>query len=72
MQEKSSSSNIRWIYIITFLGECYLTMAIWLFFYTRYLNFSEITTLVVMQQVVQLVFEIPTGAIGDLLGKRKL
>jgi len=46
-------------------------MSIWLFFYTRYLNFSEITTLVVMQQVVQLVFEIPTGAIADLLGKRK-
>ncbi len=67
----NSATNIKWIYLITFLGECYLTMAVWLFFYTRYLTFSEITTLVVMQQVVQLVFEIPTGAIADLLGKKK-
>lgn len=73
MQTKSEStaSNIKWIYLITFLGECYLTMAVWLFFYTRYLSFSEITVLVVMQQVVQLVFEIPTGAIADLLGKKR-
>lgn len=70
MQEKVPS-NIRWLYLITFLGECYLTMAIWLFFYSRYLTFSEITTLVILQQLVQLIFEIPTGAISDLLGKRK-
>lgn len=62
--------NIRWLYIITFLGECYLTMAVWLFFYTKFLTYSEITMLVMMQQLVQLIFEIPTGAIADLLGKK--
>jgi MFS family permease len=71
MKRTQYSSNIRWLYIITFLSECYLTNAVWLFFYTRYLSFAEITTLIVMQQLVQLVFEIPTGAIADLLGKKK-
>lgn len=62
--------NIKVLYLITFLGELYLIIPIWMFFYLRFLSYEQIALITIIQQMVAILFEVPTGAFADLFGKK--
>lgn len=64
-------THIKRLYIITFLGELYLIIPIWMFFYLRFLSFEQVALITIIQQVTAILFEVPTGAFADIFGKRK-
>lgn len=59
------------LYWITFLGELYLVIPIWIFFYLRFLDFEQIAIIIIVQRLTIVLLELPTGALADLIGKRK-
>jgi MFS family permease len=63
-------SNLKVVYILAFLGELYFPTAIWLFFLTKYLNFKEIALISSLGYMASILFEIPTGAFADIVGRR--
>lgn len=64
-------THIKRLYIITFLGELYLIIPIWMFFYLRFLSFEQVALITIIQHVTAILFEVPTGAFADIFGKRK-
>jgi MFS family permease len=63
-------SNLKVAYILAFLGELYFPTAIWLFFLTKYLNFKEIALISSCGYIASILFEIPTGAFADVVGRK--
>jgi len=70
-QYKNFPKHIRVLYLITFLGELYLIIPIWMFFYLRFITFEQIALITIIQQTTAIVLEVPTGAFADIFGKRK-
>ena len=70
MQIAVARRNIRLSYILAVCYELYFPIAIWIFFFLRYLNFKQITVLSATLVVVSILFEIPTGAIADVIGRK--
>jgi MFS family permease len=62
--------NIRLAYVLTFLSECYFPFTPFLFFYLRYFSFEQIAILTAIQMAAGNIFEMPTGAFADLVGRR--
>lgn len=62
--------NVRLVYILTFFSECYWPSVAFLFFYLRYFSYAEIATLVAIRALSANLFEIPSGAFADLVGRR--
>ncbi len=46
-------------------------VANWLAYYREYLSFSEVGFIVALGYAVSLVFELPTGALADLIGRKR-
>lgn len=63
-------SRVKVLYVATFLGELYLIIPVWMFFYLRFLNYEQIALITIIRQVTSIVLEVPTGAFADLFGKR--
>lgn len=63
-------NNIKLAYVLTFLGECYWPSVPALFFYLKYFDFAQIATLWAIQIAAANIFEVPTGAIADTIGRR--
>lgn len=49
----------------------FFPIAIWLFFYTKFLTFKEIALISSMGYIASILFEIPTGAFADVVGRKK-
>lgn len=64
------SRNVRLAYILSFLSECYWPWVVALFFYLRYFSFAEIATLWAIQMAASNLFEVPTGAFADRVGRK--
>lgn len=64
-------NNIRLAYILSFVSELYFPISIWLFYYLRYLDFSEIGILTAVKLLSSIVFEVPTGVFADFAGRKK-
>lgn len=62
--------NIKLAYAISFINELYFPIAVWLFFYLKYLTFTEIALLTTIKVILSNAFEIPTGAIADRFGRK--
>lgn len=62
--------NVRLAYALTFFSECYWPSVAALFFYLRYFSFAQIATLWAIQMAASNLFEIPTGAFADLVGRK--
>jgi MFS family permease len=62
--------NIRWGYILSFFIELYLPVAVWFFFYSRFLSVQEIALLTGFQVIIWNLFEVPSGAFADIVGRR--
>jgi len=59
------------MYLITALDYSWFWAAIWVLFYLRYTNYAGIGLLESIMIITMVVGEIPTGAIADMLGKKK-
>ena len=63
--------NITLVYILTALNYSWFWIAIWVLFYLRFTDYAGIGLLESVMITTSFLGEIPTGAIGDLLGKKK-
>ncbi len=57
-------------YFLAFVNELYFPIAIWLLFFLRYMDFTQVAIIGALTTVSSNVFEIPTGAIADLIGRK--
>ncbi len=63
--------NIVLGYVLIALNNALFWFAPWLLFVYRYLDVRQATLLQLIALIVKLFSEIPTGVLGDLLGKKK-
>lgn len=59
------------MYLITAFDYSWFWAAIWVLFYLRFTNYAGIGLLESVMIITSVIGEIPTGAIADLLGKKK-
>lgn len=69
--KRGLKNNIQYYYLYYFSTGLTFTIPIWVMFYRRVLDFPQLAFLTVLQSIVTTVLEIPTGALADLLGRRK-
>ncbi len=62
--------NIKVAYLLTFLSELYFPITVWIFFYLRFLDFTQVAAITAIQTIVSIIFEIPTGAFADMVGRK--
>lgn len=65
-----SDRNTRLYYLSQFFYACVFTIPIWIAYYQTRVSVVQISLLVAIQYASQLIFELPTGAFADLLGRR--
>lgn len=70
-QEALLQRNITVVYILTALSNAWFWIAIWVYFYLRVTDYAGIGLLETIMILTYFLGEIPTGAIADLLGKKK-
>lgn len=63
--------NIRLAYILTSCKFAWFWLGVWVFYYLRYTDYAGIGIIETALVVTFILTEIPTGAIADLLGKKK-
>ncbi|MBI2326596.1 MFS transporter [Candidatus Collierbacteria bacterium] len=71
MRSVQAQTNLRVAYFFSFVSQMFFPIAIWLFFYTKYLTFKEIALISAFGYVASILFEIPTGAFADIVGRKK-
>lgn len=71
MKSVQVATNLRAAYFFSFVSQMFFPIAIWLFFYTKYLTFKEIAIISAIGTIASILFEIPTGAFADVVGRRK-
>lgn len=69
--KRSLSKNVQYYYLYYFSTGFLFSIPIWVLFYRRVLDFPQLAFLTVFQSIITTVLEIPTGALADLLGRRK-
>jgi len=67
----AAKKNIRIAYFLGFLKNSWFWLGIWVFYYLRYTNYAGIGIIETVLIATMTISEIPTGAIADLLGKKK-
>ena len=70
MDTAHKSSNIKTAYFLAFVSEIYFPIAIWLFFYSKFLSFTEIALLSAIGGLAVILLEVPTGAFADIFGRK--
>jgi len=63
--------NVLLSYILAGLFNAHFWMGIWLLYYLRFTNYAGVGLLESVWLVISLFGEVPTGAIADMLGKKK-
>lgn len=63
--------NIAISYYLTFAKNTWFWLGIWVFYYLTFTDYSGIGLIETVLIVTITLFEIPTGAIADLFGKKK-
>ncbi len=66
-----ANHNIRIAYVLAFAKNTWFWLGIWIFYYLRFTNYSGIGLIETTLVITLTLAEIPTGAIADLLGKKK-
>lgn len=64
------NKNLSIGYFLAFVNELYLPIAVWLLFFLNYLDFTQVAIIGALTTVSANLFEIPTGAISDLIGRK--
>lgn len=68
---KGARKNIILFYLLTFSLSFWFVASNWIYFWTRYMTFGELGWLDATAFAFAILLEIPSGAIADLLGKKK-
>lgn len=63
--------NITIAYTLSFLWRSWFWLGIWIFYYLRFTDYAGIGFLETLMMATATIGEIPTGAIADMVGKRK-
>lgn len=63
--------NIKIAYALSFLWRNWYWLGIWIFYYLRFTDYAGIGFLETVMITTSTLGEIPTGAIADIVGKRK-
>lgn len=64
------SNNIKFAYLLSFINDLFLPVAIWIFFYSQYLDFKQIAVITGLSAFSTIILEVPTGAFADIFGKK--
>lgn len=63
--------NIKIAYYLSFLWRSWFWLGVWVFYYLRFTDYAGIGFLEAVMITTSTLGEIPTGAIADIVGKRK-
>jgi MFS family permease len=63
--------NITISYVLSFFRTSWFWLGIWVFYYLRFTDYGGIGLVETVMISTMTLFEIPTGAISDLFGRRK-
>lgn len=63
--------NIRIAYVLSLLWKSWFWLGIWVFYYLRFTDYAGIGFLEAVMITTSSLGEIPTGAIADVVGKKK-
>src|SRR3989344_1856504 len=63
--------NIQIAYALTVLKNSWFWLGIWIFYYLRFTDYAGIGLIEMSLVIAMTISEIPTGAVADLLGKKK-
>ena len=63
--------NIRVFTIDSIFQWFLVSVGVWVFIWRTYLSFTEITVIMGVGVLVGLLLELPTGALADLIGRKK-
>lgn len=63
--------NITIYYISSALSGLLFTVPVWVAFHQQYLSYSQMALVAAVAYGVTLVLELPTGALADLIGRKK-
>src|SRR3990167_8952661 len=65
-----SKRNDKIFIVSQFLNALVFIIPIWIVYYQRRITVEQISLLVALQYLSQMVFELPTGALADLFGRK--
>jgi MFS family permease len=71
MRSITVSANLKTAYFLSFVNQLFFPIAVWLFFYSKFLDFKQIAMMVAIGGVSAILLEIPTGAFADIIGRKK-
>lgn len=63
--------NIPILYLVNFMTGLLFTIPIWVAFEQRFLTYSQMAILESAAFLVTTIFEVPTGALADIIGRKK-
>lgn len=63
--------NIKLFYIFNLVHEAFFTEGNWIFFFLIFFNYQELGTIDAITLSLGIMLEIPSGAVADLIGKKK-
>lgn len=63
--------NVKIAYFLAAMKNSWFWLGIWIFYYLRFTNYGGVGLIETILIVTLTLMEIPTGAIADLLGKKK-
>lgn len=64
--------NIKAYYWASFFSYCFFMFGNWLFFYERIVTRQQMGVIAAVSTIAGILFEIPSGALADLLGKKSV
>jgi len=70
MQPLIAPRNTRLYILSQFCYALVFTIPVWIVYYQGRISITQISLLVALQYFFQLIFELPTGALADLIGRR--
>lgn len=68
---KGLKRNISIFYINSALSGLLFTVPVWVAFHLRYLTYTQMAFIAALSYGVTLVLELPTGALADLIGRKR-
>ena len=63
--------NIGRFYLLTAFNNLWFLAGNWIFYWLRYMTYGELGVMDALCFLFGLVMEVPSGAIADVIGKRK-
>jgi len=70
LNKKDLSRNIPIFYIYNALGAGLFFVPIWVVYQQEFMTFSQMAFFNALFYIIILVFELPTGAFADLVGRK--